>query len=87
MLFADVVTLLFFAGFLFRFVNMPAYWKWYSYINFLRYSWGALMKNQFTGDMGDPIWMSKCKQSTCLLFYDDASDALMCESHSEIMHA
>lgn len=42
-----VVTLLFFAGFLMRFADMPAYWKWYSYIDFLRYGWGALMVNQF----------------------------------------
>lgn len=53
-----VVTLLFFGGFLFRYVDMPPYWKWYSYINFLRYAWGSLMKNQFTSDKGDPIFMS-----------------------------
>ena len=22
---------------------MPPWWKWYSYIDFLRYAWGALM--------------------------------------------
>ena len=44
-----VVTLLFFAGFLMRYHDMPAYWKWYSYIDFLRYGWGALMVNQFSG--------------------------------------
>ncbi|GMH35776.1 hypothetical protein BSKO_03644 [Bryopsis sp. KO-2023] len=42
-----VVTLLFFAGFLFRFHDIPKYWFWYSKINLLRYAWGALMKNQF----------------------------------------
>jgi hypothetical protein len=45
-----VVTLLFFAGFLIRFDKIPNYWKWYSYIDVLRYAWGALMKNQFNGD-------------------------------------
>lgn len=47
---AYVVTLLFFAGFLIRFDKIPNYWKWYSYIDVLRYAWGALMKNQFNGD-------------------------------------
>ena len=42
-----VVTLLFFAGFLFRFQDIPDYWFWYSKINFLRYAWGAQMVNQW----------------------------------------
>lgn len=45
-----VVSLLFFAGFLIRFDAIPKYWQWYSYIDFLKYAWGALMKNQFNGD-------------------------------------
>ncbi|PRW20409.1 P-loop containing nucleoside triphosphate hydrolase [Chlorella sorokiniana] len=47
---AYVVTLLFFSGFLIRFEKIPNYWKWYAYIDVLRYAWGALMKNQFDGD-------------------------------------
>eukprot|EP00195_Chlamydomonas_chlamydogama_P009759 CAMPEP_0202901782 /NCGR_PEP_ID=MMETSP1392-20130828/14649_1 /ASSEMBLY_ACC=CAM_ASM_000868 /TAXON_ID=225041 /ORGANISM="Chlamydomonas chlamydogama, Strain SAG 11-48b" /LENGTH=615 /DNA_ID=CAMNT_0049588397 /DNA_START=85 /DNA_END=1932 /DNA_ORIENTATION=+ len=47
-----VVTLLFFAGFLFRLDDIPNYWKWYSYIDFMRYSFGAVMVNQF--DEVDP---------------------------------
>lgn len=47
-------TLLFFGGFIISFDSMPAYWKWYSYIGFVRYAWGALMVNQF--DHNDPIW-------------------------------
>jgi ATP-binding cassette, subfamily G (WHITE), member 2 len=47
-----VVTLLFFAGFLLRFDDMPPWWKWYSYINFLRYAWSAVMVNNF--EDGDP---------------------------------
>jgi ATP-binding cassette, subfamily G (WHITE), member 2 len=31
-----VVTLLFFGGFLMRWSDMPKYWQWYGYINFLR---------------------------------------------------
>ncbi|KAL6759459.1 P-loop containing nucleoside triphosphate hydrolase protein [Haematococcus lacustris] len=52
-----VVTLFFFSGFLFRFEVMPFYWKWYSYINFLKYSWGSVMLNQFTAEKGDPVWI------------------------------
>ncbi|KAI3436016.1 hypothetical protein D9Q98_002073 [Chlorella vulgaris] len=44
-----VVTLLFFAGCLIRWDDIPNYWRWYSYIDVLRYAWGALMKNQFAG--------------------------------------
>jgi hypothetical protein len=45
-----VVTLLFFAGFLLRWSQIPKWWQWYAYLDFLRYAWGALMKNQFHGD-------------------------------------
>ena len=31
------------AGQLITFNTMPPWWKWYSYIDFLRYAWGALM--------------------------------------------
>lgn len=51
---AYVVTLLFFAGFLIRFDDMPKYWQWYAYINILRYAWAALMINQFDGETEDP---------------------------------
>ncbi|KAK9815892.1 hypothetical protein WJX72_011513 [[Myrmecia] bisecta] len=44
---AYVGSLLFFTGCLLRFADIPDYWTWYSYINFLRYAWGALMVNQF----------------------------------------
>ncbi|GLI65656.1 hypothetical protein VaNZ11_009256 [Volvox africanus] len=59
-----VVTLLFFGGFLFRFYEMPRWWKWYSYIDFLRYSWGSLMVNQFEGR--DPTWLGG---NTVLSYY------------------
>lgn len=51
-----VVTLLFFAGFLFRYDDMPPWWKWYSYIDFLRYAWSALMVNQWTPY--NPVWLN-----------------------------
>ncbi|KAK9865323.1 hypothetical protein WJX84_007950 [Apatococcus fuscideae] len=44
-----VVTLLFFVGLLIRGSQQPGYWHWYSYINFLKYSWDAHMLNQFKG--------------------------------------
>ncbi|PNH11011.1 ATP-binding cassette sub-family G member 2 [Tetrabaena socialis] len=37
------VTLVVFAGFLIPFDKMPPWLKWYSYIDFARYSWGAVM--------------------------------------------
>ncbi|EFJ44628.1 hypothetical protein VOLCADRAFT_95021 [Volvox carteri f. nagariensis] len=58
-----VVTLLFFGGFLFRFHEMPRWWKWYSYIDFLRYSWGSLMVNQFEDN--NPSWLG----GTVLSYY------------------
>ena len=45
-----VVTLLFFAGFLIRPADTPDYWKWYSYVDLMKFSWGALMINQWKDD-------------------------------------
>ncbi|KAG2482622.1 hypothetical protein HYH03_018464 [Edaphochlamys debaryana] len=59
-----VVTLLFFGGFLFRFSKIPPWWKWYSYIDFLRYAWGAVMVNQFEGER-NVEWMG----TTVLNYY------------------
>jgi ABC-type multidrug transport system ATPase subunit len=50
-----VVTLLFFAGFLLRWDDIPKWWQWYGYIDFLRYAWGSLMVNQFEGNNVDFI--------------------------------
>jgi hypothetical protein len=36
-----VSTLMFFSGFLIRFDDIPIWWKWYSYLNPLRYAWTA----------------------------------------------
>ncbi|KAL4421764.1 hypothetical protein ABPG77_009747 [Micractinium sp. CCAP 211/92] len=51
-----VVSLLFFSGFLIRFDAIPNYWKWYAYIDVLRYAWGSLMANQFAGER-DVQWV------------------------------
>lgn len=44
-----ITIFLFFTGLLIRWVDTPWYWRWVGYVNFLRYSWGALMINQFQG--------------------------------------
>jgi len=49
-----VTTCMYFGGLFIVFDKIPVGWNWYSYTSFLRYSWGALMLNQFqdqiTGD-------------------------------------
>lgn len=47
---AYVTVLLFFVGVLLRWAQMPSYWSWFCYLNFLRYAWGSLMVNQFGDD-------------------------------------
>ncbi|KAG2499544.1 hypothetical protein HYH03_002490 [Edaphochlamys debaryana] len=47
------VTVMFLAGFLIRLDAMPPWWKWYSYITYSRYTWGAVMINQFK-DYNEP---------------------------------
>ncbi len=51
-----VVTLLFFAGFLIRPADTPSYWKWYPYVDLMKFSWGALMINQWKDN--DPEFVS-----------------------------
>ena len=63
-----VVTLLFFAGFLLRWADIPVWWKWYGYIDFLRYSWGSLMVNQFGAD--DPVFILEPEPTTILQYYN-----------------
>ncbi|GLC40038.1 hypothetical protein PLESTB_001517500 [Pleodorina starrii] len=58
-------TLLFFSGFLIRTTVMPPWWIWYSYIVFTRYSWGAVMINQFRNH--DVPWIGG---ETVLQYYE-----------------
>lgn len=46
---AYVTVLLFFVGLLMRNQDQPVYWRWFSYLDFLKYAWGAQMINQFEG--------------------------------------
>jgi hypothetical protein len=77
-----VTFCLFFGGFILDFRSMPAYWKWFSYLDFIRYSWGALMVNQFSGEKGDPKFFGNVtvlehydlkRASVCIVLKTDAS--------------
>jgi ATP-binding cassette subfamily G (WHITE) protein 2 len=57
-------TLLFFGGLLITKEAMPAWLRWYSYIDFVRYGWGALMVNQWGANT--PLWAG---DQTVLQFY------------------
>ena len=46
---AYITVLLFFVGQLLRNQDQPVYWRWFSYLDFLKYAWGAQMINQFEG--------------------------------------
>lgn len=46
---AYVTVLLFFVGLLLRPQDQPSYWRWFSYLDFLKYAWSAQMINQFEG--------------------------------------
>jgi ATP-binding cassette subfamily G (WHITE) protein 2 len=41
-------TLFFFSGYLITYSSIPVYWQWYSTIDYLRYSFGSMMANQFS---------------------------------------
>lgn len=64
-----VVTLLFFAGFLLRWSDIPKWWQWYGYIDFLRYAWGSLMVNQFGGFDSLPPFVSDPEPISILDYY------------------
>ncbi|KAL4552298.1 hypothetical protein Ndes2526B_g06517 [Nannochloris sp. 'desiccata'] len=46
-------TLFFFSGYLIPYSSIPVYWKWYATIDYLRYSFGSMMANQFSGNTGE----------------------------------
>lgn len=49
-----VTALLFFGGLIINFQDMPVWWKWFSYIDPIKYGWGALIVNQFQDT--NPVW-------------------------------
>jgi hypothetical protein len=46
---AYMVSLLYFSGIVMNFNSIPAYWDWYSRIDFVRYGYTALLINHFEG--------------------------------------
>ena len=42
-----VTVCMYFGGLFLLFDKIPVYWEWFSWTSFLRYSWGAMMNNQF----------------------------------------
>ncbi|GLI60770.1 hypothetical protein VaNZ11_003002 [Volvox africanus] len=42
-----LAVMLFLSGFLIRIESIPAYWRWLTYADLLKYSWEGLMINQF----------------------------------------
>jgi ABC-type multidrug transport system ATPase subunit len=47
-----VTLCMYFGGLFIVFDKIPVGWKWFSYTSFLRYSWAAMMLNQFDGTDG-----------------------------------
>ena len=45
-----VTIWMFFGGLFIVFDKIPRGWYWFSWTSFLRYSWGAMMLNQFAGE-------------------------------------
>merc|ERR1712241_644948 len=67
-----VTTCMYFGGLFILFDKIPDGWKWYSWTSFLRYSWGALMLNQFQDDdtgASKVFFDGEGRQVTVLEFY------------------
>jgi ABC-type multidrug transport system ATPase subunit len=67
-----VTICMYFGGFFLLFEKIPTGWQWFSYTSFLRYSWGALMLNNYEGsDLGTTtVFVSKeGEQQNVLQFY------------------
>jgi len=47
-----VTVCMYFGGLFILFDKIPTGWKWFSYTSFLRYTWAAVMLNQFDGQAG-----------------------------------
>jgi hypothetical protein len=59
-----VTTCMYFGGLFLVFDKIPIGWNWYSYTSFLRYAWGALMLNQFSGT----------ETGNAMAFYDEVQE-------------
>jgi len=65
-----VTTCMYFGGLFITFDKIPEGWYWFSWTSFLRYSWGALMLNQYqdsaVGEYGGFYDTSYKNQTECL---------------------
>ena len=66
-----VTIWMFFGGLFIVFDKIPIGWYWFSWTSFLRYSWGAMMLNQFQGEESGsvPIYYSDGQPVDILDFY------------------
>jgi len=65
-------TLLYFMGFLISLAEIPPWWIWYSYIDFLRFSYVAMMVNEFSlyeGENCRPDAILPANSTTILQIY------------------
>jgi len=66
-----VTIWMFFGGLFIVFDKIPIGWYWFSWTSFLRYSWGAMMLNQFQGEESGavPIYYNGGEPVDILEFY------------------
>jgi ABC-type multidrug transport system ATPase subunit len=74
-----VTVCMYFGGFFLLFEKIPTGWQWFSYTSFLRYSWGALMLNNYEGtDLGSiPVFVSKDGEPQNVLQFYGLDDGIM----------
>lgn len=67
---AYIVTLLFFTGCLLRIPDIPDYAQWYTYLNFIRFSWGAVMINQYEHTRPEFLPGINVSPYTCWIYHN-----------------
>merc|ERR1719265_480675 len=74
-----VTICMYFGGFFLLFEKIPTGWQWFSYTSFLRYSWGALMLNNYEGtDLGTiPLFVDKDGVPQTVLQFYGMDDGIM----------
>lgn len=74
-----VTVCMYFGGFFLLFEKIPTGWQWFSYTSFLRYSWGALMLNNYEGtDLGaTALFISKDGTPQNVLEFYGLDDGIM----------
>jgi hypothetical protein len=59
--------------FLVRLADVPAYWEWFPYLDFLRYGFAAQMMNHFGGGNNHPFQVHMRTCTACLIVSCDAA--------------